>query len=78
MTTPHEKLTEAIQDYVREVYVGSENHVVNHWVLGVASIDLHTADTKDHVALEGQGPRYAVLGLAHNLVTEYEGWGDDE
>lgn len=78
MTTPKEKLTEAIQEYVREVYVDSETHVVNHWVLGVASIDLYTVDTTDHMALEAHGPRYAVLGLAHNLVTEYDGWDTEE
>lgn len=75
MSTPIETLRDAVQDYVRAVH--DPNLVVTAFALGVASIDMHTADSEDHIATAAHGGIHSTLGLAHILTRDLI-TGDDD
>lgn len=63
--TPIERLREAVQEYVRAEY--NERRVVTAFVVGVESIDMHTAADETFVNCAGSGGYATCVGLASIL-----------
>lgn len=75
-----EKIREAVQDWLNH----DNPHaplVITDLAIGYAAINLHTANTGNHLGYTTLGPRHSTLGLAHiltNGLTRDDIEGDDE
>lgn len=75
MSTPLDKLRDALQEYIRATE--EDTLILTDFAIGYAAVDLHTADEQTFIGTTASGAPHATLGLAHVLTRDLLE-GDDE
>lgn len=68
MTTPIEQLRDAVEQYARTEF--EDGLIVTNFVIALAAVDMHRADTETFVGTASHGARHTTIALAHILVRD--------